>query len=196
MAPKYSDLEAVPQMVHGTPIETDHYAIGGGEPKNEPPSPGPNAELVTTVANSRLRRWILWLVLAVVCLVIIIVIIAAVLGARIHDITPTQTSTITIAVTMTVTATASATPTSIRQNSALGVTGWRAGSDFSIRLFYQGDDSFLRLVAFESTNEMWSSPSAFVKTKLGTPIAASSFDVGAFGDTATPSVKYPSRLWF
>ena len=179
MAPNYSNLEAIPRTVHELPTDTDHNDITGAEDRQKSLSLGPDAELVGKPNRWYLRRE-LWLVLAVVCLVIIVIILGAVLGVRLHDLQPnaTQTSVVTITATATATGTPSATPTSIRQNSGLAVTGWRSGSDFSIRLFYQGDDSYLRLSAFESGTGVWTGPSIFVKGKLGTPIAASNFDQG------------------
>lgn len=43
----------------------------------------------------------------------------------------------------------------IRANSALAVTGWRYGSDFAIRLFYQGPDDVIRFSGYDTLFGNW-----------------------------------------
>ncbi|KAF2190090.1 hypothetical protein K469DRAFT_699688 [Zopfia rhizophila CBS 207.26] len=74
---------------------------------------------------------------------------------------------------------------SIRNGSSIAVTGWRTGNEYSIRLFYQDGDGFLHMSSMESTTgEVWSGGLKFVKAKLGTPLAASSFNQSIYGNGA------------
>lgn len=62
----------------------------------------------------------------------------------------------------------------IRNESALAVTGWRDGKEYSVRIFYQDEDGFLGVTSMHSTdNKAWSKGAKFVKAKIGTPLAAS-----------------------
>lgn len=68
------------------------------------------------------------------------------------------------------------TADAIWDQSALGVTGWKYNDDkeYSIRLFYQDAEGYLRISSMESVNaEAWSAGTRFVKAKRGTPLAAS-----------------------
>lgn len=69
------------------------------------------------------------------------------------------------------------------EGSSLAVTGWRAETDFSIRLFYQGSDDFLRVSSFESsTGSGWTSATKTTKAKPKTPLAAVSFNQSFYGN--------------
>jgi hypothetical protein len=127
----------------------------------------------------RLKRTILWLVVATVVLIVVVVVLGAVLGTKLKSKSAAPTATPSSSPT------ASPTPSSVRKNTAISVTGWRSGSEFSIRLFYQGDDAYLRIIGFESSNSSWSAPSTIVQAKPGTPIAASGFNSGAFFGSST-----------
>lgn len=59
--------------------------------------------------------------------------------------------------------------------TSLAVTGWRHadGAAFSIRLFYQDADGFIRMSNMESTSaDSWTSGTKVAKAKRGTPLAA------------------------
>jgi hypothetical protein len=84
----------------------------------------------------RSRLWIVGIV--AVILVSLGAILGAILGTKLHHPTA-PTSTVTI------TPSPEPSPTAIRHNSALAVTGWRNGAEFSIRLFFQGNDGYLRI---------------------------------------------------
>jgi hypothetical protein len=125
----------------------------------------------------RRRLWIVGII--AVALVVLGTILGAILGTQLHHTAPDASTT---------TPSPRPSPTAIRHNSALAVTGWRNGADFSIRLFYQGDDGNLRVSAFESTTQSWGSPTLFVKARSGTPLAASSFNIAAFFSGSDNSV--------
>jgi hypothetical protein len=128
----------------------------------------------------RSRLWIVGIV--AVILVFLGAILGAILGTKLHHATP---------VASTSTPSPGPSPTAIRHNSALAVTGWRNGADFSIRLFFQGDDGYLRISAFESTTQSWSSPVLFTTARAGTPLAASSFNSASFfGDPNSVICQY------
>lgn len=133
-----------------------------------------------------LRRRKFWLALTIVLLVIIAVIVGTVLGTRKHDSSSasssgTATATVTIISPDLPTSTSSSTPTSIRANSRLAVTGWRTGQEYSIRLFYQGPDDYLRYSAYESTSGEWAAPVMSVKATARSPIGATAFNHSIYG---------------
>jgi len=168
----------------GTRAELDGHFIGnGGDPSvAAPPASSPAQEKM-----HRLKRTILWLVVATVLLIVVAVVLGAVLGTKLKSKSAVPTATYSNSPTATHSSspTASPTPSSVRKNTAISVTGWRSGSEFSIRLFYQGDDAYLRIIGFESSNSSWSAPSTIVQAKPGTPIAASGFNSGAFFGSST-----------
>ncbi|KAK3935502.1 hypothetical protein QBC46DRAFT_271645, partial [Diplogelasinospora grovesii] len=94
---------------------------------------------------------------------------------------------------VTVTTGPSATPSpasnsSVRINSAIAVTGWTNSGAYSVRLFYQGGDSQIRLSSYESSTGSWGSQVLPVKAKAGTSLAASSiYEAQYFGFTDTSS---------
>jgi len=111
----------------------------------------------------RLKRTIVWLVVAVILLIVLAVVLRAVVGIKLASETAALTVTVTASLITSLNATPTSSPTaslsSIRKNTVLSVTGWRSGSEFSIRLFYQGDDVYLRIIGFESGNSSWATPS-------------------------------------
>jgi len=149
------------------------YQDGNGKSKNELVHVA-NGPGFTSDDVHRLRRRIFWLTAVIIVLVVLAIILGAVLGTRHRGGNPVESPSATAV------SSPSATPTSIRQKSGLAVTGWRNGSEFSIRLFYQGQDSYLRISQFESTTGNWSNPKSFVMGKAGTPIAASSYNGNSF----------------
>jgi hypothetical protein len=157
----------------GTRAELDGHFVGNGVDPSvvAPPASSPAQEKL-----HRLKRTVIWLVVATVLLIVVAVVLGAVLGTKLKSKSAAPTAT----PVSSPTATASPTPSSIRKNTAISVTGWRSGSEFSIRLFYQGDDAYLRIIGLESINSSWSAPSTIVQAKPGTPIAASSYNNEAF----------------
>jgi hypothetical protein len=154
----------------GTRAELDGHFVGNGvDPSVAAPASSPAQEKM-----HRLKRTILWLVVATVLLIVVAVVLGAVLGTKLKSKSAAPTATPSSSPT------ASPTPSIVRKNTAISVTGWRSGSEFSIRLFYQGDDAYLRIIGFESSNSSWSAPSTIVQAKPGTPIAASSYNNEAF----------------
>ncbi|EON95656.1 hypothetical protein UCRPA7_8793 [Phaeoacremonium minimum UCRPA7] len=62
----------------------------------------------------------------------------------------------------------------IQPNSALAVTGWRFGTDFAIRLFYQGPDDLIRYSAYDTVFANWSAPRVLsVKASSNTSLSTS-----------------------
>lgn len=62
----------------------------------------------------------------------------------------------------------------IQPNSALAVTGWRFGTDFAIRLFYQGPDDLIRFSSYDTVFANWSAPRVLdVDAASGTPLSVS-----------------------
>jgi hypothetical protein len=160
----------------GTRAELDGHFVGNGV---DPSVAAPPASSPAQEKMHRLKRTILWLVVATVVLIVVVVVLGAVLGTKLKSKSAAPTATPSSSPT------ASPTPSSVRKNTAISVTGWRSGSEFSIRLFYQGDDAYLRIIGFESSNSSWSAPSTIVQAKPGTPIAASGFNSGAFFGSST-----------
>ena len=127
-----------------------------------------------------------WLVFIIILLVIITIILGTVLGTRMHSSSGASSK-----VTATATANAgspdlptsalSPTPTSIRANSKLAVTGWRTGQEYSIQLFYQGPDNYIRYSTYESTSGKWAAPVMSVEARSDTPIGATAFNHSIYG---------------
>jgi hypothetical protein len=65
-------------------------------------------------------------------------------------------------------------PRKIRQDSSLSTIDWGDGSDYQLRVYYQGDDGYIQESIF--TDGSWNNKSTqLVKAKLGTPIASMFF---------------------
>jgi hypothetical protein len=152
----------------------------------EPELSGAAKTVVFTTTETKgqyLRGRLIFISAAIALLVIIATILGAVLGTRAKrhgsPLTPANTTI---------------SPSTIRKNSGLAVTGWRNASDFSIRLFYQGQDGFLRMNGFETASGNWASSPPFVQARDGTPLAASCFNASYFfnngGDNVCNLCKY------
>jgi hypothetical protein len=168
------------EVVHELP--TDLRSSSNVGTKAEPAGHlvGNGVDLAALQNVRRLKRTIVWLVVAVILLIVLVVVLGAVLGTKLHSKPTVVTQTSTFSLPATPTSSSTASPSAVRKNTAISATGWRSGSEFSIRLFYQGDDAYLRVVRFESSNSSWSAPSTIVQAKPGTPIAASSYDNSVF----------------
>jgi hypothetical protein len=135
-------------------------------------------------------------ILGVIALVLVIVgaVTGAVLGTRKHsngaDVapnSPTPTANGTAAHPAT-SRTSTAQPTTmnapsvntniIKKSSALSVSGERNGDDFTIRLYYQGDDSVIRVSIFDSKSGNWSGPANVTKAPIYTSMTTQSFLLG------------------
>jgi hypothetical protein len=202
-APDYAEIEVVhelPHDVHSSLNVSRRAEVVGHFVRNGEDLPIPLQASPPVQDKHRLKRTIVWLVVLVILLIVFAVVLGAVLGTTLASKTAAPTVTVTASPITSLNATPNSSPTaspnssptaspnsspiaspsSIRKNTALSVTGWRSGSEFSIRLFYQGDDAYLRIIGFESGNGSWSAPSKFVQAKPGTPIAASSFNYGNY----------------
>jgi Fungal fucose-specific lectin len=148
------------------------FVLGNVDLPNTAPGADPPAQ-----DNQRpLKRTILWLGGAVVLLIVLAIVLGAVLGTELHRKSRAPSLTNTSSNLTNSSSTPPPSPTTARKGTAISVTGWRSGSEFSIRLFYQGNDEYLRIIGFESSNSSWSVPATFVQAKPGTPIAALSFN--------------------
>ncbi|KAH0490997.1 hypothetical protein TgHK011_002443 [Trichoderma gracile] len=141
----------------------------------------------------------LWLIVAGV--VSLLVIVAAVVGGVVasrHRHTPSATSPDGPAgpqASSTPSASLpaskpSSSPNAAYERSGIGVTGWwTSSSSFNIRLVYQGQDGDLRMMGYHSGDGNWSTLATLrdTKAKLGTSIAASSFNVPVFYFTPVTS---------
>ncbi|KAJ4854846.1 uncharacterized protein T069G_10404 [Trichoderma breve] len=133
------------------------------------------------------RRKKLWLVLAGIALLLVIVgaVLGGVLGSRHIHKAPTETPGVATAPDASGKPPRSSDPppNAVYATSGIGVTGWWTGSSsFTIRLIYQGHDGDLRLMQYHSGDGKWSTLANLTGTnaKLGTPIAASCFNIPFF----------------
>lgn len=128
--------------------------------------------------QSTKKQWLI-LVLSGITLLFIIVatVLGIVLGLRLNN---TKTPTETPQASATPPATSSKPANAAYATSGIGVTGWWTGpSSFTIRLVYQGQDGYLRLMRYHSGDGNWSTLATFsdANAKLGSPIAASSYNI-------------------
>lgn len=136
------------------------------------------------------RRKRLWLIVAAVVLVLVIVgaVVGGVVGSRSNHkalATPSPSSTPSSS-SSTSAPSSSATASSVDASSAIGVTGWwSSNSDFSIRLAYQGDDSYLHMMQYNSGDDDWSTMTILTNldVKQGSPIAMSCFNNPIFSNS-------------
>ncbi|PNP47474.1 hypothetical protein TGAMA5MH_01295 [Trichoderma gamsii] len=134
------------------------------------------------------RRKRLWLIIAAVVLVLVIVgaVVGGVVGSRSNHkalATPSSSSTPSPS---TSAPSSSTTASSIDASSGIGVTGWwSSDSDFSIRLAYQGDDSYLHMMQYNSGDDDWSTMTILTNldVKQGSPIALSCFNNPVFSNS-------------
>ncbi|KAL7932961.1 hypothetical protein V8C35DRAFT_66923 [Trichoderma chlorosporum] len=134
-----------------------------------------------------------WLILAGIALLLAIV--AAVLGGVLGSRQNHKTSVEKPGASATPEASpkpsnSSDPPSAVYASSGIGVTGWWTGSSsFTIRLIYQGQDGDLRLMRYHSGDGEWSMLAKLTdtKAKLGTPIAASCFNIPFFFFTPVTS---------
>lgn len=165
----YDDLEAVdPSPSHISRIKTESY-IDETEQKQNPLSKRP------------------WLIIVLSSVTLLFVIVAAVLGVVLglrlnsnNNSSNNKTPSETPRASTTPPASSSKPASAVYASSGIGVTGWWTGpSSFTIRLVYQGHDGYLRLMRYHSGDGKWSTLATFsdAKAKLGTPIAASCYNI-------------------
>ncbi|KAL7924018.1 hypothetical protein ACQKWADRAFT_288555 [Trichoderma austrokoningii] len=134
----------------------------------------------------------LWLIVAAVVLVLVVVgaVVGGVVGSRSsHNTRPTPSSSSTPS-SSTSAPSSSATASSVYASSGIGVTGWwTSDSDFSIRLAYQGDDSYLHMMQYNSGDDDWSAMTILTELdiKKGSPLAISCFNSSIFFNAAVDS---------
>jgi hypothetical protein len=143
--------------------------------EREPPTASRNQRLIS--------RPKFLIVVVFVVLAIVAIVVGAVIGSRLHNAasssstsapssSPESTATSTVT---SPTPTSSSSTSSLRENSAITVTGWTTKSGFSIRLFYQGGDGKIRLSKYESSTLAWDTPRILeIGAKNGTSLGASS----------------------
>lgn len=139
------------------------------------------------------RRKRLWLIVAAVVVVLVIVgaVVGGVVGSRNNHKTLAAAPGSSSAASSTTSApSSSATASPVHAGSGIGVTGWwTSQSDFSIRLAYQGDDSYLHMMQYNSGDDDWSAMTILTNldVKLGSPIAISCFNSSIFFNSAVNS---------
>ncbi|KAL9488804.1 hypothetical protein ACSS6W_001081 [Trichoderma asperelloides] len=161
------DLEAVNPSSSGIARANTESFIEEIEQKQNPPNKKP------------------WLILVLAGIALLFVIVAAVLGVvvglRLNNNKTTPAESPQASSTTTTPPVSSSKPASaVHANSGIGVTGWWTGpSSFTIRLVYQGQDGYLRLMRYHSGDGKWSTLAIFsdARAKLGTPIAASCYNI-------------------
>lgn len=149
-------------------------------------------EPISTLTQGKSRRR-LYILIVVLVLALIGAIVGGVVGGlsrRNHDASSEESTSIpvtsvasdsptkTVVVDSSTSSTISSTPTptatlqSLRPNSKLAVTGWRADGGFNIRLFYQDRKDNLRFSEYSSDEDSWSSSNKVLATDVmsGTPI--------------------------
>ncbi|KAH0526808.1 hypothetical protein TsFJ059_010089 [Trichoderma semiorbis] len=133
------------------------------------------------------RRTKLWLILAGAALLLVIAgaVLGGVLGSRHSHKAPLETlgASATPEASVKPPSSSDPPPNAVYATSGIGVTGWWTGSSsFTIRLIYQGHDGDLRLMRYHSGDGKWSTLASLTGTnaKLGTPIAASCFNIPFF----------------
>ncbi|KAI1843451.1 hypothetical protein JX265_013333 [Neoarthrinium moseri] len=144
-----------------------HY---GAQAYQSVPTEAAPAAAPATATRKRSRK-VLWIVVGVVAVLVIIgAVLGGVLGSRTSEPDTNDASSGS--------STSNATSLeNIRSGSRLAVTGYRDGSNYRMRLFYQGPDQKLRVSSYASNESSWSDP--IVLTGLehaageNTPLAAS-----------------------
>jgi hypothetical protein len=201
-------LEVVPGSDHNAEgLEVAHnHGFGGLEPSTKD-QPGYGVEAVSKDGSSNMdnienarwsqkpnpRRKRLWLIVAAVVLVLVIVgaVVGGVVGSQSssHKASATPSSSSSPSPS-TSTPSSSATPSSIDSKSAIGVTGWwNSESDFSIRLAYQGDDTYMHVMQYNSGDDDWSTMTILTELDMApdSPIALSCFNNSISSNSAPTS---------
>ncbi|KAK0761409.1 hypothetical protein N5P37_006359 [Trichoderma harzianum] len=140
------------------------------------------------------RRKKLWFILAGVALLLVVVgaVLGGILGSRHNHKAPAKTRGASATPEASGKPPGSSDPplTAVYTTSGIGVTGWWTGSSsFTIRLIYQRHNGDLRLMRYHSGDGKWSTLANLTGTraKLGTPIAASCFNIPFFFFTPVTS---------
>ncbi|KAF3075905.1 hypothetical protein CFAM422_001637 [Trichoderma lentiforme] len=140
------------------------------------------------------RRNKLWLILAGVALLLVVVgaVLGSILRSRHSHKAPAKTpgASATPEASGKPPGSSDPPPTAVYATSGIGVTGWWTGSSsFTIRLIYQRHNGDLRLMRYHSGDGKWSALADLTGTraKLGTPIAASCFNIPFFFFTPVTS---------
>lgn len=168
------DLEAVNPSSSGIARVNTESFIEEIEQKQSPPNKKP------------------WLILVLAGVALLFVIVAAVLGVVVglrlnnnsnnnndnNKTTPAESPQASSTTTPPISPSKPAN--AVHAGSGIGITGWWTGpSSFTIRLVYQGQDGYLRLMRYHSGDGKWSTLAIFsdARAKLGTPIAASCYNI-------------------
>ncbi|KAK6448336.1 hypothetical protein FP744_10004586 [Trichoderma asperellum] len=138
------------------------------------------------------KRKRLWIIVAAVVLVLVIVgaVVGGVVGSQNSHKTLATPSSSSTPSSSTSAPSSSATASSVYASSGIGVTGWwTSQSDFSIRLAYQGSDSYLHMMQYNSGDDGWSAMTILTNldVKKGSPIAVSCFNSSIFFDATVNS---------
>jgi hypothetical protein len=116
------------------------------------------------------NKMALWLVVGVIAVLVVIgAVVGGVLGSKAANSSSNDASSDSQTTSNGTTTTNATSLNNIRSGSRLAVTGWRDGSNYRIRLFYQGPDQKLRSSSYASNESTWSDPT----TLSGVEYAAS-----------------------
>lgn len=133
--------------------------------------------------KQRRRMWCFIIAGVLLLVVIAVSVVGGVLGSRYNHRTPTTSNATATTSSATSPAIPSASPSTtsspVYASSSIGVTGWWTGaSSFSIRLVYQGEDGYLRLMQYNSGDSSWSTMTTLttLDARLGSPFAISAFN--------------------
>lgn len=143
--------------------------------KELPPPPLAAADSAQRARRRRRRFILIGVVVGVV--VIIAVVVGGVLGSRAANKSKSTSSSDTAPQNGSGSNTTTSSPASIDKKSRIAVTGWREGSAYSVRLFYQGQDDVVRMLNYSSATGQWSAPLALssVPAKKESPLAAGTY---------------------
>ncbi|KAH6653345.1 hypothetical protein BKA67DRAFT_569236 [Truncatella angustata] len=132
----------------------------------------PSMEAIQMPQPKKTRKFSWIVVGAVAILVVLGAVLGGVLGSR-----AAKSSTSSDVSGASGNSTTNSTLTNIRSSSRLAVSGWRDGSVYRIRLFYQGQDQRLRMSTYASNESSWSDPISLTGLEYAagddTPLAAS-----------------------
>lgn len=166
-------LQVVSQAEKTKPDGPYHAAVGGfeasgleaaapeaavyGQGYQSVPTGTAEATATGAAAAGRSRKK-LWIVVGGVIAVLVIIgaVVGGVLGSRSANSSSDSSDKSSSSGNTTTTNTTSLT--NIRSGSRLAATGWRDGTNYRIRLFYQGQDQKLRSSSYASNESAWSDP--------------------------------------
>lgn len=190
----YSDVPMMQQPDHAGPQAVNyagdqkHLPSAHANPLASPPlaASGQYAPLeqngaeqaVAAGSRRRRRRWI-WIGLAVTAVLVVGAVVGGIVGSRAAANASSPKAAPAVALK------------NIRPNSRMAATGWREGSAYHLRLYYQGPDQMLRYSNTTSGAPAWTEPvlldSLRTPPRANTSLAAA-VDIGSASNVSGPPV--------